>query len=55
MQALHDLPADVIIQRRLVVTRRSGERIVKRIIAPTRPAKRLRAPLKGFDRAVDRP
>jgi hypothetical protein len=47
MQALHELPADVIIRPRLVVTRRSGERIAKRITVPLRPAKRLRALLKG--------
>jgi hypothetical protein len=47
MQALHELPADVIIRPRLVVTRRSGELIVKRVTAPRRPAKRLRALLKG--------
>jgi hypothetical protein len=47
MQALHELPADVIIRPRLVVTRRSGEQIAKRIAAPPRPAKRLRALLKG--------
>jgi len=47
MQALHELPADVIIRPRLVVTRRSGERIGKRITVPQRPAKRLRALLRG--------
>jgi hypothetical protein len=47
MQALHKLPADVITRPRLVVTRRSGERIAKRITVPQRPAKRIRGPLKG--------
>jgi len=47
LQALHELPADVIIQPRLVVDRRSGERIVKRIMASPRPTKALRALLKG--------
>ncbi len=47
LQALHELPADVIIQPRLVVDRRSGERIVKRIMAPPRPTKALRTLLKG--------
>ena len=42
MQALHELPADVIVRPRLVVSRRSGERIAARITAPPRPAKRLR-------------
>jgi hypothetical protein len=41
------LVEQVIIPPRLVVTRRSGERIAKRITAPLRPAKRLRALLKG--------
>jgi len=47
MQALHELPADVIVRPRLVVSRRSGERIAARITAPPRPAKRLRSLLKG--------
>jgi hypothetical protein len=47
LKALHELPGDVIIRPRLVVTRGSGERIAKRITAPPRPAKRLRALLKG--------
>jgi hypothetical protein len=47
LQALHELPADVIVRPRLVVTRRSGEQIAKRITTPPRPAKRLRALLKG--------
>lgn len=47
LQALHELPADVIVRPRLVVTRRSGEQIAKRITTPARPAKRLRALLKG--------
>ena len=47
MQALHELPADVIVRPRLVVTRRSGERIAKRINSTPRPNKRLRTLLKG--------
>ena len=37
MQALHELPADMIVRPRLVVSRRSGERIAARITAPPRP------------------
>ena len=36
LQALHELPEDVIVRPRLVVNRRSGERIVKRVMAPPR-------------------
>ena len=43
----HELPADVIVRPRLVVTRRSGERLTKRITAQPSPVKRLRALLKG--------
>jgi hypothetical protein len=47
MEKDRELPADVIVRPRLVVTRRSGERLAKRITALPRPAKRLRALLKG--------
>ena len=47
LRALHALPADVIVPPRMVVSRRSGEEITKRITAPSRPTKRLRALMKG--------
>jgi len=47
LHALDELPADVIIPPRLVVSRRTGEEILKRLAAPPRPTKQLRALLKG--------
>jgi len=49
LRALDALPADAIVPlpSRIVVSRRSGEEIAKRLAAPRRPAKRLRALLKG--------
>ncbi len=47
LQALHSLPADVIVHPRLVVSRRSGEQVAKRMTAPRRPTKQLRALMSG--------
>jgi hypothetical protein len=43
LQALHELSADVIIHPKLVVTRKSGERLVKEMYAavPTDPLRDL--------------
>ena len=41
LQALEALPADVVVNPRLVVTRRSGEEILSRIRSP-RPTKALK-------------
>lgn len=46
--ALEQLPADVIVHPKLVVTRRSGEAILKQI-ATGKPAKALRALLRDGD------
>lgn len=42
LQALAELPADVIIPPRLIVDRKTGERIVGRIAKPARPTKAMR-------------
>ena len=42
LQALHELPADIIVYPRLVVTRRSGEELIARMASP-RPTPELRA------------
>jgi hypothetical protein len=42
LQALHELPADVIIPPRLVVDRQSGESILELIERPRRPNKAMR-------------
>jgi len=47
LRALQALPADVIVHPRLVVSRRSGEEIVRRIAARPRPSKQLRALMSG--------
>ncbi len=43
LRALEALPADVIVHPRLVVSRRSGEEIARRLTQPRRPTKQLRA------------
>jgi hypothetical protein len=48
LQALQELPADVIIHPKLVVTRKSGEAILKEI-AKAKPAKALRSLLRNGD------
>jgi hypothetical protein len=40
--ALQELPADMIAHPRLVVSRRSGEEILRRIQSPGRPTRALR-------------
>lgn len=42
LRALRELPADVIIPTRVVVTRESGERILARLEKPGKPTKALR-------------
>ena len=42
LRALRELPADVIIPTRVVVTRESGERILERLKSPGKPTKALR-------------
>jgi hypothetical protein len=48
LQALQDLPADVIIHPKLVVSRESGEAILKEI-AKAKPTEALRALLRDGD------
>ncbi len=47
LQALHELPPDVISRPRLVVSRRSGEAMVDRIGSPRRPKRELRKLMTG--------
>jgi len=42
MQALSQLPADVIIPARIVVDRETGQRILKRIAKPAKPTAAMR-------------
>ncbi len=42
LEALRELPADVIIPPHLVVDRESGERVLKRLEKPQKPTKAMR-------------
>ncbi len=42
LQALHELPADVILHPRIVITRQSGETLVRRMTSRRQPTKELR-------------
>jgi hypothetical protein len=43
LSALDALPADIVVPPRLVVSRRSGREIMKRMAAAPKPSKQLRA------------
>jgi hypothetical protein len=47
LQALHELPADVIVHPRIVVSLRSGRKIVARITSRRRPTRKLRKLMAG--------
>lgn len=47
VQALSELPADIVIPSPLSVSRTSGERVLERIEEPQRPTKAMRELLKG--------
>jgi hypothetical protein len=42
LQALQELPADVILHPKIVVSRHSGEDLAKRLTSPRRPTRALR-------------
>ncbi len=42
LRALHDLPADVLVPARLVLTRRSFEHVARRLRSPGQPTDELR-------------
>lgn len=48
LQALHELPSDVIVHPKLVVTRKSGDAILKQM-ARGKPTKALRALMRDGD------
>ena len=50
LQALEELPADIIISPRIVVTRESFESVVERIRNSRRPTKAMRALFAGTGR-----
>jgi uncharacterized protein (DUF1778 family) len=47
LRALHELPADIPIPARIVLTRRSFEQVVARLRSPGRPTKALRELMRG--------
>lgn len=47
LRALHDVPADVLVPPRLVLTRRSFEKVVARLRAPGQPTQELRDLMRG--------
>lgn len=47
LQALQELPLDVILPTRIVVSRRSGEALVERLESRKRPTKALRDLMRG--------
>ena len=42
LQALKELPADIIIPPRVVVDRKSGERLIELLEGPAKPTKAMR-------------
>ncbi len=47
LRALQELPADVILPPRIVLTRRSFEQVVERLRSPGKPTKALRDLMRG--------
>lgn len=47
LRALQELPSDVIIPPRIVLTRRSFEQLVKRLRSPGQPTQALRDLMRG--------
>ena len=47
LRALHELPADVLVPPRLVLTRRSFEQVAKRLRSPGKPTPELRDLMRG--------
>lgn len=47
LQALQQLPADVLLNPRIVVSRRSGEQVAQRLTKPGRPTRELRKLMAG--------
>jgi hypothetical protein len=47
LQALRELPLDIVVPARILVSRASGERLAKRLALPARPTRRLRELMSG--------
>jgi hypothetical protein len=47
LRALQELPADVLVPARMVLTRRSFEQVVKRVRSPGKPPRALRDLMRG--------
>jgi hypothetical protein len=49
LHALRELPSDVIIPSRLVLTETSGREVVKRVLHPREPTDAMKALMAGAD------
>lgn len=47
LQALQELPADAIIPPKIVLTRKSGEELIRRLRSPKAPTRELRKLMSG--------
>ena len=47
LQALQELPMDIVVPARIVVSRVSGERLIERLASPARPTRKLRELMSG--------
>jgi uncharacterized protein (DUF1778 family) len=47
LRALQELPLDIVVHPRIVVSRRSGEELLTRLASPNRPRRVLRKLMKG--------
>ena len=47
IQALQELPMDIVVPARIVVSRASGEQLIKRLASPARPTRKLRELMSG--------
>jgi predicted DNA-binding protein len=47
IQALQELPLDIVVPARIVVSRATGERLIERLASPARPTKKLRELMSG--------
>jgi hypothetical protein len=54
LQALEELPADIIIPPRLVVTRESFDEVLERVANPGEPTEAMRALFPDRERGRDR-
>ena len=49
LHALQELPSDVIVPSRLILTQESGRKVVERVVGPRDPTPAMRALMEGQD------